>query len=450
MTNMKMGTRFKKSLIFPLILYLLCGNISAWSQEINYENLTLDQAITVALQNNKTIQSKRLYTEIAKEKEKDVFNERLPEINFNATYSRLTNIQQYEQGLFDKPTTYDTYPGMFTTMLDASIPLYMGGRLKAQEGKSSVETHITELQTKKSEKDLRLEIITIFLQIQHYKEQERLIQEKIKEDSANITQVIALQKNGLVTKNEVLRANLQKSNHQLILTTVRNDIMIAEHRLLTTLSLPESTVVHINSEDLEKKYVDNTEAEMDIAKAYLNNEKIAIADDQIQLLKYDQKIVNSMTRPTLQMVGNYNFNNPNYRFFPPEPYFYRIGMIGVSGRYSISNLFKSKQKKQIVAKQISVGKLNLEDEKQQLNHQIFKAYNKLKEADEKIRISEEAIDQAKENYQIVRAKYANQLSLITELMDSDNTYLETQSNLISNKIDKQLKYYQLQYALGNL
>ena len=50
----------------------------------------------------------------------------------------------------------------------------------------------------------------------------------------------------------------------------------------------------------------------------------------------------------------------------------------------------------------------------------------------------------------MKTKYANKLSLITELIDADNVYLEAQSNLISLEINKQLKYYQLQYVIGNL
>ncbi|MEG0188312.1 MAG: TolC family protein, partial [Algoriella sp.] len=83
-------------------------------------------------------------------------------------------------------------------------------------------------------------------------------------------------------------------------------------------------------------------------------------------------------------------------------------------------------------------------------HEVFTAKKRLDESLDKIKIAEEAIHQSKENYRIVKTKYANKLSLITELIDADNAYLEAQSNLISLQINKQLKYYQLQYVLGNL
>lgn len=447
---MNSHTIFRPKRLLVLILYLILNGSVVSAQNVEYDKLTLNQAIEIGLQNNKMVLVSKLSTDIAKEREKDISNERLPDINFNASYHRLTNLYQHEDGLFRKPVTYKTYPDMYNFTIDASIPLYQGGRLKAEEGKAAVETHINELQVQRSERDLKLEIITHYLQIEHLKEQEGLILDKIKEDSANVVQVQALQNNGVVTKNEVLRAKLQRSNHEQVLTTVQNDILIAEHGLLVVLSLPEDIRLHIDSEDLRGRFIENYGSKLDMELAYQNNEGIAIADEEVQLSRFDRKLVASLTRPTLELVGDYNLKNPNYMFFPPQPYFYRLGLIGLAGRYNIGNLYKSKQKKHIVEKQLSVKILRLEEEKEKLNHQVFKAYHKLKEADDKIKIAEEAIEQAQENYQIVKAKYANQLSLITELMDADNTFLEAESNLISNKIDKQLKYYQLQYALGEL
>ena len=101
-------------------------------------------------------------------------------------------------------------------------------------------------------------------------------------------------------------------------------------------------------------------------------------------------------------------------------------------------------------KNIAIAKLKVEEGEEQIRHDVFSANTKLKEAVDKIKIAEEAIEQAKENYRIVKLKYTNKLSLITELIDADNAFLAAQSNLISLQINKQLKYYQLQYVIGNL
>lgn len=137
-------------------------------------------------------------------------------------------------------------------------------------------------------------------------------------------------------------------------------------------------------------------------------------------------------------------------FFPPEPYAYRLGMVGVNLTYPIESLYKNKYKMQEARENIDLAKLQIAENEEKIRHNVYEAYKKFEETDQKVKIAEEAIDQAKENYRIVRTKYANKLSLITELIDADNTYLEAESNLISVKINRQLKYYQLQYTIGNL
>lgn len=377
--------------------------------------------------------------------EKDIINERIPEIDFNASYNKLTNLYQYEHGLFKAPVTHETYHNKYKFSINASAPIYTGGFLKAQENKTSVEARIQELRTSQTTKDVTLEIITHFLQIYHLNEQSKLIEHKIEEDSVSINEITSLKNNGLVTQNEVLRSHLQKSNHQLSLSTLQNDIKIAHHSLLTILSLPPNTKLQLDYTDLIKEFSDEY-----TGLIYQNNENIAIVQNEILKAEYDQKIVKSLELPTFTAVAGYNLDNPNYIFFPPQPYFYRLGYIGIEGHFSLSNLYKIKHKKSIAAKHLDLTEIHLEHEKEVLDHQIFSARQKLKEANDKIKISEQAIQQARENYQIVKSKYANQLSLISELIDADNVFLEAESNLISSQIDKQLKYFQLQYLLGNI
>lgn len=137
-------------------------------------------------------------------------------------------------------------------------------------------------------------------------------------------------------------------------------------------------------------------------------------------------------------------------FFPPQPHMYRFGMVGVNVTVPLSSFFKNKQKMRMADTNISIAKLEIEEKEEQIRHDVFASNRKLEEAIEKIKIAEEAIQQAQENYRIVKTKYINKLSLITELIDADNSYLEAESNMISLQINKQLKYYQLQYVLGNL
>lgn len=430
----------------------LCLLLSSFlhSQMIDYQHLGLQQAVEIGLKNNKNIQISHLKQEMSVTKEKDLKMEKLPDIEFHTSYNQATNLFQHQNGVFNKATKYDVINGMYDFTLSASIPVYMGGKIKNTERKAAIDTEISALKTHLDERQLKMTIITAFLQIHHLKEQQSLINDKMKEDSVNIKQVKALKANGVVTVNEVLRTSLQLSNHKMSWTELDNDIQIAEHKLKTILSLPENQEMHVNTGDLISDnaaipYVD------ELTETALNkNESVEITHKNLSLKELDQKITKANYLPKITAGGEYFLKYPNMMFFPPEPYAYRLGMVGVNLTYPIENLYKNKYRMQEARENIDLAKLQIEENEENVRHNVYEAYKKFEETDQKVKIAEEAINQAKENYRIVRTKYANKLSLITELIDADNAYLEAESNLISVKINRQLKYYQLQYTIGNL
>ena len=443
------------NIIFNACRYLciaLCLLLSSFlqSQMIDYQHLGLQQAIEIGLKNNKNIQISHLKQEMSVTKEKDLKMEKLPDIEFHTSYNQVTNLFQHQNGVFNKATQYDVINGMYDFTLSASIPLYMGGKIKNTEKKAGIDTEISALKTHLDERQLKMEIITAFLQIHHLKEQQSLINDKMKEDSVNIKQVKALKANGVVTVNEVLRTSLQLSNHTMSRTELDNDIQIAEHKLKTILSLPESQEMHVDTEDLISDNASIPYIDELTETALSKNESVEITHKNLSLKELDQKITKANYLPKITAGGEYFLKYPNMMFFPPEPYAYRLGMVGVNLTYPIESLYKNKYKMQEARENIDLAKLQIEENEEKIRHNVYEAYKKFEETDQKVKIAEEAIQQAKENYRIVRTKYANKLSLITELIDADNAYLEAESNLISVKINRQLKYYQLQYTIGNL
>lgn len=443
------------NIIFNACRYLciaLCLLLSSFlqSQMIDYQHLGLQQAIEIGLKNNKTIQISHLKQNMSVTKEKDLKMEKLPDIEFHTSYNQVTNLFQHQNGVFNKATKYDVINGMYDFTLSASIPVYMGGKIKNTEKKAGIDTEISALKAHLDERQLKMEIITAFLQIHHLKEQQSLINDKMKEDSVNIKQVKALKANGVVTVNEVLRTSLQLSNHTMSWTELDNDIQIAEHKLKTILSLPESQEMHVDTEDLISENASIPYVDELTDTALSKNESVEITHKNLSLKELDQKITKANYLPKITAGGEYFLKYPNMMFFPPEPYAYRLGMVGVNLTYPIESLYKNKYKMQEAKENIDLAKLQIEENEEKIRHNVYEAYKKFEETDQKVKIAEEAIQQAKENYRIVRTKYANKLSLITELIDADNAYLEAESNLISVKINRQLKYYQLQYTIGNL
>jgi len=65
-------------------------------------------------------------------------------------------------------------------------------------------------------------------------------------------------------------------------------------------------------------------------------------------------------------------------------------------------------------------------------------------------VYEKALEQATENYRIVKDKYDNSLADTTDLLEADNQQLQAKINQALSKADIAQKYYELQFANGKL
>ena len=416
----------------------------------DFSQLQLEDAIELGLQQNKSLQIQSSKSTLSKLIEKDLKNEKLPEVDFKSSFHVLSNINQYEDGFLHPSTSYKTPRIKYNFTLGAEIPVYLGGKLKLDEEKAAIESEVEALKYMKQEREVRMQIITAYLKVLHLQEQQQLLQSKMKEDSLVISQTEKLQKNGVVTFNEVLRTKLQLSNHKMAFSELQTEIEILEHGVKTLLSIPEETEVHLFTSNLFTDTSSVGLVDQMVQKAYDNSEVLRVSEKKIQSGEIDKKLVKSSAMPRISAGAEYGFSYPNMLFFPPQEHLYRVGAVGVNVTIPISNWYKNKVKNQIAEEKINASTLELKAKQEEIQHDVFVASARLDEANSKIKIAEEAIEQAKENYRIVKLKYTNKLSLITELIDADNALLEAESHLISLQIDKQLKYYQLHYILGNL
>ena len=85
-----------------------------------------------------------------------------------------------------------------------------------------------------------------------------------------------------------------------------------------------------------------------------------------------------------------------------------------------------------------------------MSDKVFKEYTQYHEILDRLPVTDKALELAEENYRIVKLKYLNQLVLITEMIDADNTLLEARFKKIATRIDAAMKYYELLHTADML
>ncbi|MCD0474494.1 TolC family protein [Flavobacterium sp. EDS] len=435
---------FSKNLVLILIFQ---GVTALQAQESN--PISLQQAIKIAKENNKNILKSRIEVDISKENIKETKELRLPEIDFNTSYSRVTNLTEFKGGfLKDKEVTH-TIPEMYNVGTTIKVPLYAGNKINNAIEIANQESKIALVKSEKTESDIQLEVIATYLGIQKMMELQKIIEENIKEEQSRLKEVQSLKNHGTITKNEVLRAELQLSDRELNALTNSKNIKIALHELKTILQLPEEQEIAIDTTTSL-----NENAKLDNYSFYLNNtlqnEEMRIAHQEIEIKKTELKLAKGNYYPTINFFGDYNFKYPNYMFFPPNPYLYSLGQVGIEATFSLSGLYKNKTKVHIANSKVEWQKTQSEIVKNKVQDELFRNHTQYQEITEKIKVVDKALELATENYRIVKLKYLNQLVLITEMVDADNALLQAKFNKIATRIDAEMKHYELLHTAGLL
>ena len=410
--------------------------------------LTLSQALNLAAEHNKTVQKSRVQQHIAEEEKKEKEEMRIPEVNFHASYARITDLTEYKSGLSGKMVTA-TIPEMADVTSSASMPIYAGGQIKYSIRKARQEQEISRLNVQKTANDVQIEVAATFLGVFKLMELQKLILENIKEEEDRLKEVKAFKAHGTVTGNEVLRAELQLSDMQLRLLSNQRNIAIGLHDLQTLLELPEEGKLSLDTNGLLGNQL-TLYSYQDYLASGFQKEEMGIAKQQEAIRLTEQRLAKSNYYPKLNLFGSYGYNYPNYMFFPPKDNGYTLGKIGIEANFSLSNLYKNKTKMKLAAQRMEEQKVNTDILSNQIRDEVFKQYTRYQEIMDQLPVTEKAKRQATENYRIIKLKYLNQLALVTDMLDADNALLQAKYNVVSTRIDALMKHYELRYAAGQL
>lgn len=434
---------FPRSLLI-LLMVLVFSSLQA--QEVH--TVSLQEAMKLAKENNKKILKSQLEITLAEQNIKERKELRLPDVQLNGMYSRITNITEFKgDGFLNGKEVTKAIPEIYEVNSTFKMPIYVGNKINNAIKIANQENEIAKIKSEKTENDIELEVVSNYLAIYKMMELQKIFEENIKEEKSRLKEVQSLQKHGTVTKNEVIRAELQLSDRELNALTNSKNIKIALHDLKTLIQISENEEIAIDT----TASLDEMNG-LDPYDFYLNkamqNEEMRIASQELNISKTEMQLVKGNYLPSVNFFGNYGFYYPNYKFFPPNPYLYTLGQVGIEARFDLSALYKNKTKVAKASTKIDVQKMQTEIIKEEIQDQLYKEHTQYQEILEKFVVVDKALDLAEENYRIVKLKYLNQLVLITEMVDADNALLQAKYNKISTRLDAVLKHYQMMHTAG--
>ena len=439
---------------FILILGL-AGSLAQTAEAQETRPLSLQEAIDLSIKNNKQIRMNTARIEEATASLRGARQNALPDFSISGSYLRvakptidlklkLGNSGGNSDTATTATQTTDVNQAMYG-IANVSLPLFAGFKIQAGVESAKYLEQAAKLDAEQNREDVIQNTIAAYSNLYKAREAVDLVKESLKGARQRSADFSNLEKNGLLARNDLLKAQLQESNFELSLLDAESNVRIATVNMDLMLGLPETTEIVPDNAAFGKSPEDVKPLTQWESDALQNRKDIAALAAREKAAHAGIKYAKSDYYPALALTGGYVAAYiPNFITLTNA----LNGGIGLS--YKPSSLWKNGSK---VAEaksrllQVQINQMELDD---QVRMQINQYYQSYILSLRKIDVYEKAVAQAQENYRITNNKYNNSLATTTDLLDADVAQLQARLNYAYSKADAAVAYKKLQQIAGLL
>lgn len=430
---------------YYVLLYIVCACVNAEAQQFSLF-LTMDDLFRLGIENSLRIKSANIQERMAEEQLKTAQTERLPDISIGLEGGNIGQPVIFRRGL-SQPERPETPDWSQRYNVELTQPLYTGGRIQSHIQRAEINRCIAALSASDEKESIKLTLLRSYLNLFELYKQKDVLARNIEEAELRLKDIRQMREEGVLTRNDELRSELQLTNDRLDSCETDHQIVLNSQSLDILLGLDESLVIVPDTSLLEEA-LHTGALEYYIQTAYDHNPAMKLAQENTLLARNNVKIVQAEMLPTLSFrIGN-TLARPVSNTM--EDYYNNTWSIGVSLSYSLSSLYRNRHNVYEARYDVERQLYGEELQRQVLRNDVRAAYVHHKEALERIRALSLSVRQADENYRIVHNRYLNQLSILTDLLDATSVRLDAELQLIGAKTEAVYTYYELQRICGLL
>lgn len=409
--------------------------------------ITLEDAIEMSLKNSKQLKLSQSNVDLAGLNIRQIKENQLPSLSISGSYLRVNtpNINlKIKQGGNDSTggsTTPAVHQAMYG-MASASLPIFSGFRFKYGLESAHYLEQAAKLDAEYDRDAVIQNTIAACSNLYKAKKSVDLVSENLLRERQRVEDFTNRERNGILARNDLMKAKLQESNVELALLDAENDFKVTAINVNLLLGLPENTAILADSSSFlnlkeEGKAGDWEQTALTHRKDFAaNGIRQKAADTDIKVAKAD-------FYPNVALTAGYvALNIPGVAMIP------NAVNAGIGIRYDVGSLWKSSSKIAEARTKVYQLKTNEEILLDRIHLDINTAYYNYVLSKRKIDVYAKAVEQANENYRITKNKYENSLVTTTELLDADVAQVQSRINYESAKADAIVAYKKLEQAAG--
>lgn len=322
-----------------------------------------------------------------------------------------------------------------------SMPIYSGGKIKNSIHIAEESVIAEQYAAANTKEQIAAQAIKLYVTLYKAQQTVNLVEENIKRSEQQVIDFKAMEENGLIARNDLLKSELQLSNYKVALQEAVKNVKVLNYQLITLLQFDEDAkidqITFDDTEILNEQYsFENVLQNRNDLKLLATQHKIAT--DQLKITKANYL-------PTIALTGGYVAADIKNVITVTNALNAGIGL-----SYDLGSLYKNN-------KNVDVAKHHIEEAQEQIDIANDRIKIQLQEAKENFTLAQnqekvyaQAVMQANENYRIVKDKYDNGVADTDDLLEADVQQLQSKINEAVSKANVIEKYYDLLLVSGQL
>lgn len=433
-----------------VVFSILSIAITGYSQG-GAQSFTLKSSIEYSLKNNPTSTIYNNQAEISRFDNKIALASYLPQINGNVTvdYNAKLPVTIMPAGVFGNPEEIrlslgNKHQNGAVVQLDQKI-FDMSSAYSLTAMKKNTE--LAQLQILKNNEDLVFQSANAYYRVLIIGQQEKLLQENEKQ-FADLLKILKLQYDkGVIKKMDYDRTRVAYNNITSQLVLLETNKKLALNQLKVAIGMPMNESIIID---------ETVEVEMDVAPPIEDVADVSkridflIQDQSIMLKEIQVKAMKVAGLPSLGAYARYGANAYGNDFSESFNRWFDYSAIGVKLTVPIFNGLAVHSNYKIsqldLVNMRETAKLNVQNfilESQNANTQLLSSYTSLI-------TDKENMNLAKEVHEASNLEYKEGTSTLTDLLNSDYSYKEAQSNYINSLLNYLTSKMQYEKSKGTL
>ncbi|HAB51648.1 MAG TPA: hypothetical protein DCE80_05655 [Ignavibacteriales bacterium] len=442
--------KIEKEIKMKKLLIIILFASSLFAQE---KILTLKESLEIGLQNSKDLKISRSKLNYADSKLTEINSQFLPQFKLFGNYTKLSdNIPPFEVTMpFSLNPIRISEPILnnYTFKFGFSQPLFTGFKLLSLRSSAKLNLSASEQDYSKEGNEAAFNIYSTYWNYYKADEIKKVIAQSIQQMEEHLKDTKSFFENGLISKNDMLKLEVQYSNTKLMLIEAENNLELARIGFNKAIGIDLTSQTKVAASEQSFNYEKYQLADM-IDEAVNNRKELKSLKYRFEASKEGVRAAQSNWLPSIYLTGNYYYSNPNPRFQPAKDEFNSNWDVGVTLSWDVWNWgLTSSQVSQAEQTKIQL-ETSLDQLKENIQIEVYSNYLNLIKTEEKVKVNKEALDQSIENYRITSEKYNTQLATSTDLIDAETLKLQAETNLKTAEVDFQIAKVKLERSLGRV